>query len=77
VVTLNNVSKAEYLAQTINLENFSRLISSNAARYEASITFQCFGKEYVTITLRFIDSNGLRYNDVSQGNVFLSFFILT
>ncbi|CAF1289468.1 unnamed protein product [Adineta steineri] len=66
VVKLNNISKAEFITQTINLEHYSRLITSNMARYKSSITIQCFGKEFITFTLRFSDSDGLRYAAVDK-----------
>ncbi|CAF1630811.1 unnamed protein product [Rotaria sp. Silwood1] len=50
--------------QYINLEYFTLLISTGDARYNASVDFQCFVKEYAKIELRFIDLYGLRYANV-------------
>ncbi len=59
--------------QNINLENFTLLISTGNARYNASVNFQCFGKQYGLIELRFIDMYGLRYDGVFKGELYQKF----
>ena len=49
------------MSQNISLENFAFLISARAARYNASINFQCSGNQYGYLELMFIDLNGLTY----------------
>ena len=53
--------------QDISLENFRLLISTGSAHYNASTSFQCFGQQYASIELRFIDVNNLRYQGVYKG----------
>ncbi|CAF4531584.1 unnamed protein product [Rotaria sp. Silwood2] len=60
VTTRKNSSMYQY----INLENFTLLLSTGHARYNASADLQCFGKQYAAIELRFIDLYGSRYANV-------------
>jgi hypothetical protein len=66
-----------YIVQTFSLENYTLLISSGNARYHAFARFQCFGDQYATMIVQFIDKNGLRDAGVSNGNFkFYLLFIL-
>ncbi len=70
VVSFFQVRKVAFMHQLINLENFTLLISTGNARYNASVNFQCFGKQYGAIELRFIDLNGLRYEAIYNGELY-------
>jgi len=64
-----------YIVQTFSLENYTLLISSGNARYHAFARFQCFGDQYATMIVQFIDKNGLRDAGVSNGNFKFLFII--
>jgi hypothetical protein len=70
VISFFQARKVATIYQLINLQNFTLLISIGNARYKASVNFQCFGKQYGTIELRFIDLNGLRYGGVDKGKLY-------
>ncbi|CAF4181935.1 unnamed protein product [Rotaria sp. Silwood2] len=67
ITLFNTFRRVISMSQLVNLENFFLLISTNNAFYEASVDFQCFGKQYGIIELRFIDLNGLKNAGVSKG----------
>ena len=60
--------------QIIDLEQFSLLISTDNARYNTSVNFQCFGNQYGSIELRFIDFHGLRYDGIDTGELYIRNF---
>ncbi len=69
VTSFNTSKNIAYILQTISLEDFTLLISTGNARYNASATFQCLGQQYATMIVRFIDLNGLRDAGVDKGNL--------
>ncbi len=68
-ISFNTSKNIAFIVQIISLENYTRLISTGNARYYASATFQCFGVQYATMILQFIDLNGLRDVGLNNGNL--------
>ena len=63
------------MSQSISLENFTLLISTGMARYNASVDFRCSGNQYSYMELTFIDLNDLHHSPIYLGKTSQKTFI--
>lgn len=55
------------MSQNISFDEYILLISAGIARYNVSVSFQCWGNQYGFLQLIFVDMNGLAYDPVYRG----------
>lgn len=64
-----NLADAVSMSQNISFEKYTLLISSDMARYNVSVYFQCYGNQLLYLQLIFMDFNDLKYTSIYQGKI--------